>query len=347
MRATLRKVCAVAVLIVPAVGAPTVDVRAQTRFLVAGHTYGTHQGDNQALWPPFLAALQRADLDGAACLVLAGDFVRHCDAAARSLLQQQIEQLPVPVYLLLGNHEETTPLCREWVVRRHGGAYYTFGHGDLFGIVLDSQQHERAVAAEQVSFLAAALARAPAEAIVCVFMHELLWLAEGRRYAWVRANRRSRQEALAALPHTNYWRDVHPLLVACAPRPIYVIAGDVGGNPDAVPAFFDVRDNVTLVATGMGGAVQDNYLEVELEDGRASFRLVPLDPKDAPLPPLTHYTAEWASSVDGRGRTLGRRVRFGRWAWMNWPLLAGGLVLIALAALTWKYRARLPFITSR
>ncbi len=63
----------------------------------------------------------------------------------------------------------------------------------------------------------------------------------------------------------------------------YVIAGDVGGNRDAIAAFDDRRDNVHLIASGMGEVADENYLDVTVSAGVLEFRVIPLDPTLGPM----------------------------------------------------------------
>jgi len=298
-------------------------------FIVAGHAYGHHVGDNIALCDPFLRALEREDLTRFDFLILTGDFVRMCDQRALDQLELELNALPIPTYVVMGNHEETTPLCRAWVKERHGDTFYAFEHGDAHFIVLDSELEERSISSGQLEFLSAEIDRADEEAVVFVFFHELLWLSRGGRYRHVRANRRSRQENVTS---SNYWQDVAPILAAHPRKRIFVIAGDVGGNPDAVPAFYEELGHVTLIASGMGEGVQSNYLQVHLDGRAARFELVALDPADEPLPPLESFDAATLSRLDARGLPMSRKALLRRWIRDHRRGLSVGLVLLVIGA---------------
>ena len=309
---------------------------AQTSFLVAGHAYGRHVGDNPALCDPLRRALEREDLARLDFMVLAGDFVRRCDRTALDQLERELKALGIPTYLVMGNHEETTPLCRSWVEERHGGTFYRFERGGAHFVVLDSQRDERSIPPDQLAFLRDALERASAGDPVFVFFHELLWLSRDR-YRYVRANRRSRH---ANLHQSNYWEDVQPILETHADKRIFVVAGDVGGNPDAVPAFFEEIGHVSLIATGMGGIDRGNYLRVEVAGSDVHFTLVALDPAQEPFPALESFDPATLSRLDALGRPMTSWAVWRRWIWEHrrWGIV--GLVVAALGALLWWFRKR-------
>ena len=130
----------------------------------------------------------------------------------------------------------------------------------------------------------------------------LLELAELPRYRDVRANSRSRQSELT---QSNYWTDLHPILESRREQRLFVIAGDVAGNPDSIAGFYDQVDGVTMIASGMGEVADENYLEVTLLDDGPNFRFVPLDPTLAATQ-LDNYRAMDPSSDApvGRARTI-------------------------------------------
>ena len=310
----------------------------QVDFIVAGHTYGHHVGDNAALYGPFLDALARRDLAAFDFMILTGDFVRMCDQPALDQLERELSSIPLETYVVMGNHEETTALCRPWVKERHGDTFYRFERGGAHFIVLDSEKEERSISPDQLAFLRDSLGRCGEDAVVFVFFHELLWLSKGIRYRYVRANRRSRQ---ANVTSSNYWQDVHPILLEHPRKRIFVIAGDVGGNPDAIPAFYEEVDHVTLIASGMGEAIEGNYLEVRVDRQAVSFSLVALDPADEPLAPLESFSPANLSRLDARGLPLPRWVLLRRWVRVRVAWVSAGLAALALCVASVWARRRL------
>ncbi len=303
-------------------------VPAQLRFLAAGHGYGSHHGDNEALDPRLLAALHRVDApEEVAFLVLTGDFVRRCDETSLAALQQQLARLPFQTHLVRGNHE-ANPAGAALLRQRSGETFYAFEHGGAHFVVLDSQRQPRSIDAPQLQLLDRTLAASDASQPVFVLFHELLWLSRGERYAAVRANRRSRQARSAG---SNYWDDVHPRLEARAPQPIAVIAGDLGGNPDAVPAFYEELGHVTFMACGMGEVDDGCLLDIRVEAGAIAARCISIDPARPPLR-LEDCTPD---ALAAWPLPAGAQRGGGQWRWVLPPaaVLAAALLLAG-----WRHR---------
>lgn len=295
-------------------------------FVVAGHAYGAHDGDNVALHPPFLAKMSSLDHSAVELLVLTGDFLRRCDETSWRQLETELGELGMPAYLVRGNHE-LKAFCRRQIEARHGRTFYAFDHRGVRFIVLDSQLEERAVSAAQIDFLRRSLNEAEEISTVFIFLHELLWLAEEPRYAAVRANSRSRQKNLAS---SNYWRDVHPLLSAQPGKRFFVIAGDVAGNPDAIPAFYERLGNVTLIASGMGEIEDENLLLVTWRFEEPEFNLVALA-EGVALDRLESYGVDKLARLARRHDAAVRRKQ---------ALLAGLALTLAAGAIYGIRRAR-------
>jgi hypothetical protein len=275
--------------------APPVDPEAFS-FVVAGHAYGAHEGDNLGLLPRFLAALApRPDDD---FLVLTGDFVREGTDAGYATVLEELAALEKPYYLVLGNHDDT-PRGREVLGERYGGTWYWFAVGPNLFVVLDSQRRPYSFDEDQMAFLEDRLAENPWRNVF-VFFHEVLWLGS-ERYDGLEANfgddPRYRQ--------TSFWTEVFPLCERYPDIEFHVLAGDVGGRPGAMPAFFDRVGNVTLVASGMGEVEDENFLRVQVSRGAVTMTAVPLQ-AGKPVRPV-----EWFNPYNLRHRLAGQCVHPG------------------------------------
>jgi hypothetical protein len=255
-------------------------------FYVAGHAYGSHHGRNVALHEPFLRRIRKHEGTSPDFIVFTGDFLRVCRKRPWRELEEQLAQLNVPVFLVRGNHE-ASKFCGGRINARHGGTFYRFDYGDTRFVVLDSQLESRAISSDQVRFLREAVEEAHSIDTFFVFFHEVLWLNHAR-YRGVKANSRSRYRNISA---SNYWDTVHPIFESFPKKRFIVVSGDVGGNPDSIPAFYEQHRNVTLLASGMGEIQDENYLEVTMMEGDPSFRLVPLA-RDHTLLEIEDYVVE-------------------------------------------------------
>jgi len=265
-------------------------------FFVAGHTYGSHTGENIGLHPPFLEKLS-TDIDSTFfALFLTGDLVNQSTTASWNQVKTELNNMSIPSYYIMGNHDANA-LGYTAFNEKHGGTFYSFyNHSDLF-IILNSTRQERSISSDQVDFLKGVLTSAGTETKrVFIFFHELLWNSDAK-YRGMMANSRSRYAQMVNF--SNFWSEVFPILAADLKRNYYVIAGDVGGNTDAVSAFYDTRENVTLLASGMGEVSDENYLKVDVSTDTVQFSFIPLNEEITMLPVYYYAVPEKPDTIIG------------------------------------------------
>jgi hypothetical protein len=273
--------------VVPAADAlaPVVDPETFS-FVVAGHTYGSHHGTNPGLYPRFLDALRgQAGVD---FLVLTGDFVREGTEAHLAAVTADLSTLGLPYYLVLGNHDDT-PRGRRLLTERFGGTSYTFAIGPHLFVILDRQPSS--FDDQQMALLKTRLGERPWRNAF-VFVHEVLWLGR-EAYEGIHANFGDDP----TYRETSFWPEVFPLLASHPEVEVFVVAGDVGGRPGAIPAFFDRVGNVNLVASGMGEVEHENLLRIDVDaDTGVTLTAVPLQ-EGKPARPV-----EWFNPYNLRQR---------------------------------------------
>ncbi|MBN1952763.1 MAG: metallophosphoesterase [Bacteroidales bacterium] len=230
-------------------------------FLVAGHAYGAHSGGNLGLHPALLECLDRGFSSDAAFIVFTGDIVNLSSEESWTQVETELSAYPLESWYVMGNHDNT-PEGIAVFNEKHGGTYYSFTSQSSMFVVLNSTVEQRSVPEEQILFLGDLL-NTTGDSIhnVFVFFHEVLWNSH-EKYVDTRSNSRSRYDQI--ISYSNYWEDLHPLFTSFPDINFYCIAGDVGGNPDAIAAFYDCWDNVTLIASGMGEVYDENYLTVHV-----------------------------------------------------------------------------------
>lgn len=228
-------------------------------FLVAGHAYGAHLGENTGLHPPFLESLARDKDERVSFIVLTGDIVNQSTSLSWQQVHDELSGTGLESFYVMGNHDNNET-GRQVFIQKHGGLYYAFQRGGILFIVLNSTEQDRSVSPVQMEFLQKTLSEAP-ESIkeVFIFFHELLWNSD-ERYSFLRSNTRSRYTEMVR--YSNYLTELRPLLNQYPGMHFYLVAGDVGGNPDAVAAFYDTTSNLSLCASGMGEVPEENYMKV-------------------------------------------------------------------------------------
>jgi hypothetical protein len=241
-------------------------------FIVAGHGYGAHAGTNIGLHPPFMEKLPAAITPEVFELFLTGDIVNNSNTACWSQVGADLENIGIPSYYIMGNHDSNSAGYTAFN-EKHGGTFYSFDYrGDCY-IVLNSTKTERSISPDQIGFLRTTLQNPLLSKRVFIFFHEVLWNSDVK-YKDVMSNSRSRHSQVAV--YSNFWSDVYPLLSNYGDKNFYLFAGDVGGNTDAISAFYDVRGNITLLASGMGEVADENYLKVDVLTDTVKCTFVPL-----------------------------------------------------------------------
>lgn len=253
-------------------------------FFIAGHTYGTPGADNIGVHPPFKNKFDLIQSDGHIDFgVLTGDIVITGTEQNWNEVDNDIIDLGLPVYFAAGNHDMTDRVLFE---SRYGQTYYSFVHqSDLF-IVLDPNIDEWNISDDQLQFLENAL-NSEAQNVnnIFVFFHQVLWWEPDNIYQNVTLN------SLAGRADTiNFWNEIEPLFNGLS-IPVHMFAGDVGAFNTGSEFMYHHYDNVTLIASGMGGNVRDNFIIIDVhEDASVSYRLIALNASnDSALGDLLDY----------------------------------------------------------
>ena len=256
-------------------------------FIAAGHAYGSHEGENIGLHPALLRSLHSGFESSVEFLVFTGDIVNFSTAESWQQVESELDSIGKPFYYVMGNHDDNA--AGEAVFwEKFGGTYYSFySRGDLF-IVLNSIEADRAISEKQLIFLQEQIDLAgDSTGNIFIFFHEIIWNSH-EKYQGVRSNSRSRYDQV--VEHSNYWEEVHPILMNKPDKRFFLIAGDVGGNPDAISVFYDRWDHITFLASGMGEVADENYLLVHVYDNDSTdFEIIPLN-AELSLPGIEYYS---------------------------------------------------------
>jgi hypothetical protein len=254
-------------------------------FYVAGHAYGAHAGKNIGFHPPFLSKLNENKDSSVFALFLTGDIVNQSSSASWDQVEKELAELNLNSYYVMGNHDNNL-IGYEVFKKKHGSAYYYFIYKNELYVVLNSTESDRSISPAQLKFLDDIFANTDANwERAFVFFHEVIWNSN-EKYKLVRSNSRSRYAQIASF--SNFWNEVYPRLTAQTEKQFYLFAGDVGGNTDAIAASYDRWENVTLVSSGMGEVIDENYLKVVVLPDTITFELIALN-DSVELKPITWY----------------------------------------------------------
>lgn len=223
-------------------------------FFVAGHTYAW-RGLNKGFVDKFGYIQDRPEIQFG---IFTGDMVASNPTASNwDLVDRDVKNLGLTAFFSAGNHDiENRTLFEE----RYGDTYYSFFfEHDLF-IVLDPNIDHWNISDEQLEFLVGVLKEyAIKSRHIFVFFHQLIWWEPDTKYAQVIPNSMAgRAESI------NFWTEVEPLFHDLSNK-VYMFAGDVGAGEWSSDFMFDQYDNITLIASGMGEGVGDNFLIINVD----------------------------------------------------------------------------------
>lgn len=246
------------------------DTTKSYSFFVAGHTYGSPVENPGGLHPPFVNCFSELVKDNSLKMgFFTGDIVQKSTVENWKLVQRDLEELnDLNLQFIAGNHD----LRGNDIFRTHFSNPYSFFEyrHDAF-ILLDGNIDHWNIAGDQLIFLEKTLSELGDEVNnIFIFTHQLIFA-----------------EMLGITPNSwegkadilTFESDVMPLLKATG-RSVYLFSGDVGAMSWGKAFSYEKVNNVTFLASGMGGGNGDNFLMVNvLEDQSVKIEIVPLDDK--------------------------------------------------------------------
>ncbi len=232
-------------------------------FFVAGHVYG-HPTDTQVgMHPPFVQQIpfinNYADIRLG---VLTGDVVRSSNQAYWDTVRTELEEFSMPIHIAAGNHD------RGDIFESLYPYYYSFWEKEDLFIILSPTDWN--IENEQKDFLLETIENSASMANnIFIFCHELIWWAPDNEFGNIKIN---------YAPHypgsTNYWSEISPILKSIS-KNVVIFAGDLGAKADVDPYMYYKYDNITLIANGMGGGVEDNVIIIEVDiHGQLRYKLL-------------------------------------------------------------------------
>jgi len=248
-------------------------------FFVAGHTYGSPSktAKNRGLYEPFKQ--KTAYINDQQKMVfgfLLGDVVKNPKFWPPA--QRDIADFDMPIHIARGNHDG--PLIP--FEKKFGKSYKYFSHADDLFIVLDPNLDKWNISGKQLNFLKKVLKTDAQNARnIFVFSHQLLWWSTEKHRNPAPNSRQGRDKEI------NFWSEIAPLFEATNKKTTFY-AGDVGAfskekrkAKGIVEYSYFQKNNLTFIATGMGGGVRDNFVITDVSaKGSVSYRLIHLNGDD-------------------------------------------------------------------
>lgn len=243
-------------------------------FFIAGHTYGKPGVDNVGVHPPFKNKFDLIKNDKTIKFgVLTGDIVWAGTEKNWNEIDADLTLLDKPIYFAAGNHDLGN---RELFESRYGSTYRSFTHNSDLFIVLDPNIDHWNISGNQLDFLKNTLKNNYKKVDnIFVFHHQLLWRTSNNIYKKIYPN--SLEGRAATI---NFWSEVEPLFNQL-PNNVFMFAGDVGAFNNGSEYMYHRYENITFIASGMGGEVNDNIVIIDVrKDKTINFRLIALNGND-------------------------------------------------------------------
>lgn len=266
-----RKRLLICLLFIPQVFLIAQDDTTSYSFFTAGHTYGSPYNPQFGLYPFLMAKTDYLNsYDGMAFGCLVGDVVIDDTAPYWDAAEADMEAFNVPVYIAAGGHD----VGAEYELR-FGEYYYSFTlHKDLF-IFLTPYIGGWNIVGDQKDFLFATLdSLAPEVNHIFVFLHELVWWSPDSIFQNVEINYEPYYPG-----STNFFTEIEPVFNAL-PNQVVFYAGDLGAVPTVTPFMYHQYENITLIASGMGGGVEDNMIVTDVTSDTIIYHLIALNGDD-------------------------------------------------------------------
>ena len=242
-------------------------------FFAAGHTSGNPANWHRGFHAPFREKLHLIAQDSTIEFgFLLGDMVKKGSEENFRVLDEEIQLMNKTTHIVAGNHDVTD---RALFDARYAPSFYAFRrHHDLF-IVLDSNLDGWNISGKQQAFLKETLEANTSCVHIFIMVHHLLWWSRENIFRHVRIN-----SSTGRSQEVNFYTEILPLL-RNQKKPVFLFAGDVGAQATGSEFIYHRDDNVTYIATGMGGSQRDNFIIVDRPlAGSVQFRLIALNGDD-------------------------------------------------------------------
>lgn len=252
-------------------------------FFVAGHTYGSPGVNNIGVHPPFKAKFNYIENRNEIQFgVFTGDIVLYGSEQNWDEIDADIEELGLPVYFAVGNHDMSD---RELYESRYGITYYHFIHENDLIIVLDPNIDGWNISGVQLVFLQDVIDQNNQNVEnIFVFFHQLLWRENDNIYQDIIPNSyEGRADTI------NFWQEIEPLFKNLQ-NEVFMFCGDMGATSYSSDIMYDNYDNISFIGSGMGDEDGENFVVVNvLNDKSVDYDLICLSDVENCLGELTDY----------------------------------------------------------
>jgi hypothetical protein len=182
----------------------------------------------------------------------------------------------------MGNHD-LSPSGISFFNEKHGNTFYYFKENNDLFFSFNVNLSWGNITQDQLSLFKETINNNFDSNKVFIFFHELIWTQGKLKYLHIQHN------FLTYPFKSNFWTDLFPVFQSFPNRQFYLIAGDLGGTPNSISAFFDKKDNITFLASGMGETKRENFMRITVQGNTIGVNLIPLN-SDISLGHINDYS---------------------------------------------------------
>lgn len=239
-------------------------------FVAAGHAYGNPDTYTSSVYPPLLdkldslIAIRTLDL-----LVLTGDVVAHPTPENWETVRAELDSLAIGEWHISPGNHDISPYMDEHIQPEK---YMALERGNSLFLILNTSFPGWTVDSVQAEFIGAQLSTADSMDHIFVFSHQLWW-EKNPPAAFDLDSLRPNSFALYD-GENDFWTDAFHHFESLE-QEVYFFAGDMGCHFSLPGYYEDHYQNYHFYGSGMGGAVEDNLIYVQLfQDGRVKIERV-------------------------------------------------------------------------
>ncbi len=228
-------------------------------FASAGHVYGNPDTYTSSVYPPFLTKLDSLLLtDSLNLLVLTGDVVAHPTPENWETVRSELDELTIDEWHIApGNHDISPYMDQEIQSEK----YMAFEKEKNLFLILNTSHAGWSVDSLQQVFIKNELNDADSINNIFVFSHQLWW-EKNPPQAFDLDSLRPNSFALYE-GENSFWEDAFPYFEELT-QEVYFFAGDMGCHHTLPGYYEDHYKNFHFYGSGMGGAVEDNFIYVQV-----------------------------------------------------------------------------------
>ena len=228
-------------------------------FVAAGHAYGNPDTYTSSVYPPLLQQLDSLiavrPLDQ---IILTGDVVAHPTEENWETVRHELDSLEITEWHIApGNHDISHYMDQHI----QSVKYMALERANSLFLILNTSHEGWTVDSTQAEFIKASLDSVDTDQPIFVFSHQLWWENHPPEIFDLDSLRPNSFALIEG--ESDFWQDAFPYFDSLE-QDVFFFAGDMGCYFGLPGYYEDHYENFHFYGSGMGGAVEDNLIYVQI-----------------------------------------------------------------------------------